>query len=153
MKRIFTVITSLIILSVPVPGISGQNDSDRHSNRSLSRRVSSFVGLWETVDPADGGHQIISITPLENGEVNILLRDTFFTLCDGTDQGFSQGTGFLTDNGTLRSDDLTLTCFNNGSTLATPTSFQLKKVRHGRTILLRDRAEPLSDVVYHRTSN
>lgn len=118
-------------------------------NKSASG-INQYVGLWEAVDPDDGGHQILSLTKNSDGKIRILLRDTYFTLCDGSDKGYSQGTGILKPDGSLVSDDLTLTCLETQITKLTPTSF---KIDPKYKILLRDRAEPLSDIVYHRTSN
>ena len=42
--------------------------------------AASFIGLWEGVDPNDGGHQILSITDNEDGTLELLLHDTTYSL-------------------------------------------------------------------------
>lgn len=112
--------------------------------------IGPYVGLWEAVDPDDGGHQMLSITSNGDGTAKLLLRDTYLTLCNGSDKGFSQGKGIAKKDGSLVSDDFTLTCLETQTTRPTPTSFRIDPKYK---TLLRDRAEPLSDMVYHRTSD
>ncbi len=109
--------------------------------------LSSFVGLWEGIDPADGSHQVFQMTPNDEGALDILLHDSAFTLCEGTDKGISEGTAVLLDDGTLISDDFTLTCFSTGETKYTPTSFYLE-TGHKYTIMNRVRASPLGSTKY-----
>lgn len=109
--------------------------------------VHQFVGLWEAVDPDDGGHQALSITDNGDRTVKLLVYDTFFSLCNG-DRGIGQGTGIPAPGRSLRSDDFTVTCFATNQTETTPTSFSLN---HDGT-LFRVRAT-LSPIIYHRTSN
>ncbi|HSE83522.1 MAG TPA: hypothetical protein VLB01_03130, partial [Thermodesulfobacteriota bacterium] len=75
-------------------------------NFSYTTPVKSYLGLWEGVDPNDGGHQIPSITDNGDGTVRLLLHDTTYTLCP-TDKGVSEGIGIIQQDGTLKSDDFT----------------------------------------------
>jgi hypothetical protein len=108
--------------------------------------IKRFVGLWEAVDPDDGSHQILSITDNEDGTVNLHLYDTYFTLCNGG-RAIGQGTGEVSVNRSLASDDFTVTCFETGETEITPTTF----TRNLDGTLTRFRAT-LSPLMYHRTS-
>ncbi|MBI4468380.1 MAG: hypothetical protein HY650_03555 [Acidobacteria bacterium] len=110
----------------------------------------SYVGLWEAVDPDDGGHQVLSITRNTDGTFQLLLRDTYYTLCDGTAVGISRGTGRIDEHGNLVCGDFTLRCLATGETRLTPTSFHFLDAKG--TLLDRNRTEPLADMVYHRTS-
>src|ERR671915_276966 len=91
-----------------------------------TRPIASFVGLWEGVDPNDGGHQTLSIVDNGNGTLTLLLHDTTYTLCP-TDKGISEGTGLIQPDGTLSSADFTLTCLATETQQSTPTSFELKR--------------------------
>jgi hypothetical protein len=108
--------------------------------------VHQFIGLWEAVDPDDGGHQALSITDNGDGTVMQLVYDTFFSLCNG-DRGIGQGTGIPAPGRSLKSDDFTVTCLETNQAQTTPTSFSLN---HDGT-LFRVRAT-LSNLIYHRTS-
>jgi len=112
-----------------------------------AQSVATFVGLWEGVDPNDGGHQILSITDNGDGTLKLLLRDTTYTLCP-TDEGISKGTGIIQPDGILNAANFTLMCLATETLQSTPTSFQLKK-----GVLYRIRTAPLDPIDYHQTSN
>jgi hypothetical protein len=61
----------------------------------------TFVGLWEGIDPVDGGDSLRSITCLEDQTCNLAATDSVVTLCGG-------GTGFASGTGGLEGDELTL---------------------------------------------
>jgi hypothetical protein len=108
--------------------------------------VHQFVGLWEAVDPDDGGHQVLSITDNGDGTVKLLVYDTFFSLCNGG-RGIGQGTGQSLAGRSLESEDFTVTCFETNETQTTPTTFRLDP----DGTLFRVRTS-LSPIIYHRTS-
>ena len=106
-----------------------------------------FIGLWESVDPDDGGHQVLSITDNGQGGVNLLLFDTYFTLCNGG-RGVSKGTG-LTHRRTLVSEDYQTYCYD---TQTSKTGERLYKINSVGNQLTVDRSSNnLAPVIYHRT--
>lgn len=81
---------------------------------ALDRKAASFEGLWEGVDRADGSSLQLSIVGKENGGYEVLLRDSFFSLCIA--DGFTNGRGINVGEGTLTDPDVlvfefTLNCF------------------------------------------
>ncbi|MEW6368192.1 MAG: hypothetical protein AB1714_26485 [Acidobacteriota bacterium] len=133
-----TLITAaiLLLLTAPAAGAAEQGSIGR------------FVGLWESVDPDDGSHQVLSITDNGDGTVQLLLYDTFFTLCSGG-RAIGQGTAVMRGRRSLRSDDFVVKCFETGESKTTPTSF----TRNPDGTLARVRSAPLSPITYHRTNN
>jgi hypothetical protein len=136
-RRMLTVLVATIVFIAPLTDTAAQRT-----------RLRDYFGLWEAVDPDDGGHQILSITDNGDGKARLLLRDTYWTLCNGSDKGVSRGTAILQNDGKLKSDDLTLTCIEENTTRATPTTFELES-----GFLNRVRTAPLSPITYHRTSS
>jgi hypothetical protein len=70
----------------------------------------SFVGLWEGIDPVDGGDSLRSITCAEDQTCHLAVTDSVITLCGGG-TGFASGTGGL-EGDELVFPDVVLTCPN-----------------------------------------
>jgi hypothetical protein len=68
----------------------------------------SFTGLWEGIDPVDGGDSLRSITCSRDGNCDLAATDSVLTLCEGG-TGFASGTGSLEGN-ELVFPDVVLTC-------------------------------------------
>lgn len=82
-----------------------------------NERKSPFVGLWEGIDPDDGGNQLRSITSNEDGKTFSLTgSSTYFSLCGGTDRGVITGTGEIQGTVVLETK-VTLTCSNDPPSL------------------------------------
>jgi len=110
--------------------------------------ANSFIGLWEGVDPDDGGHQVLSISNGGQGGVNLLLYDTYFTLCNGG-RGLSSGSGTPARK-TLVSEDYKTYCFDTQQTKAGARTY---KMDPSGNILKVDRSSSnLAPVIYHRTN-
>ena len=58
-----------------------------------ARRVSPWVGQWQTIDVVDGSTNTLQIS-FRGGasEYNVIWRETYFTLCSG-DPGIGRGIG------------------------------------------------------------
>lgn len=69
-----------------------------------NERESAFIGLWEGVDPQDGGIQLRSITRNEDGTFSLIGRDTYLSTCGGTERGVITGTGTV-ENGVWSNRD------------------------------------------------
>jgi hypothetical protein len=73
----------------------------------------SFVGLWEGVDPVDGGDSLRSITCQRDQSCRLAATDSVITLC-GSGPAFVGGTGGL-EGDELFFRDAVLTCPAAGS--------------------------------------
>lgn len=131
----------LVIMIVALCGLAAM------AGPATQGEIHQFVGLWEAVDPDDGGHQVLSITDNGDGTVKLLIYDTFFTLCNGG-RGLGQGTGVPLPGRSLRSDDFTVICFETNQTVPVTRSYSLNP---DGTLSSTVRA-PLSPIVYHRIS-
>lgn len=107
--RIIAMVTLITI------GLTGQ------SVLADNEKESSFTGLWEGVDPQDGGNQMRSITRNEDGTFSLIGRDTYLSTCDGSELGVITGTGAV-ENGVLKAKE-TVTCFNNGQSVTLEASY------------------------------
>lgn len=103
---------------------------------------SGFEGLWQGVDRADGSELQVSIVKTA-GEYEVLLRDTFFSLClmEGftSGRGMDVGVGTLVDR-TVLEFDFTMFCFSDADP-ATPvpvndTSVDLSLRSRGEVLVL-----------------
>lgn len=111
-----------------------------------NERGNPFTGLWEGVDPQDGGNQMRSITRNEDGTFSLIGRDTFLSTC-GSELGVITGTGTIED-GVLKAKE-TVTCFNNGRTVMLEASYVPDR-RNGTLINLTSLGIP--PIVLHYTS-
>lgn len=109
--------------------------------------TTGFVGLWEAVSPDDGAHLILSITQNDDSTFKLLLYSTFWTTCNGG-RGLVQGTGKVSAEQSLTSDDFTLTCFETGQT----TKFASTLTRNPDGTLTDVFSESAPPTVFHRTS-
>lgn len=136
MKKLLTMAVTLIMLAVSM------------ICRAQTGDASNFVGLWETIDPDDGSHQILSITDNGDGAFKLLIYDTYFNSCNGG-RGLVQGTGKVSAEGTLKSDDFTITCFENEDTETASVIFS----RNSDGTLTRTSAASFFSLkIYHQTS-
>ena len=111
-------------------------------------KLGKFIGAWQAVDPDDGSLQTLTISRRDNASANVLVHDSYFALCDG-DRGLGQGTGVVTQPGTLSVSDYRLTCFPSGTTKGGPTTLTLN--RDGT--LTRVLAPPSPHITYFRYSH
>ena len=105
-----------------------------------------FTGVWQGVDPDDGSLQTLTITETERRAVQVLVHDTWFTLCGG-DRGLGKGLGILISPKILDVQDYALTC-QNGETKAGPTRFTLRP----KGVMQRILAPPSPPISYYRIS-
>jgi len=101
MKRF--VVLACVPLLLPALAPSADAQSER-----ASFGVRSFVGLWEGIDPVDGGDSLRSITCFLDQSCKLAATDSVITLCGGG-SAFAHGTGGLEGNALLFSD-VVLTC-------------------------------------------
>jgi hypothetical protein len=109
----------------------------------------SFVGLWEGIDPADGGDALRSITCAEDQTCNLAVTDTVISLCaSGT--GFASGTGGL-EGDELVFPDVLLTC-PNGEEAHLVVSYERDQLNRTlvETAVVGDRTLP--NIIFHQVS-
>ena len=105
------------------------------------------------VDPVDGGDARRSIVQLDNGKFALAARDSVLTLCDSTDRGLGTfDDGELVGRNQLRSNNLTLRCFNNGASVTLHVTFEL--IGNGLMVEVATLANgtPVSTIVFHKVS-
>jgi hypothetical protein len=91
----------LVLAFVAVLPVAFASSADAASERS-------FVGLWEGVDPVDGGDSLRSITCFKDRSCRLAATDSVITLCGGG-PAFVGGTGAL-EGDALVFADAVLTC-------------------------------------------
>jgi hypothetical protein len=101
MKR-FLVFASVALL--PLAFASSANAAGERSFFGLR----SFIGLWEGIDPVDGGDSLRSITCHLDQSCKLAASDSVITLCGGG-TAFARGTGGF-EGDELVFPDAVLTC-------------------------------------------
>ncbi|MGH9173581.1 MAG: hypothetical protein ACRD1H_04450 [Vicinamibacterales bacterium] len=117
------------------------------------KRSPGFHGYWMGVDPLDGGDSRRSFVPQANGRFALAGRDSALTLCDGTDRGYiSFGDGEVVAPTVMRSNTLTIDCFNSAASVLLHVRYEL--VGHGVMVEVTTRPDgsAVSTIVFHRLS-
>jgi hypothetical protein len=112
-----------------------------------------FQGYWIGIDHVDGGDSRRSLVLGENGHYILAGRDTVFTLCDGTDRGFARfDDGEVIERGVMESNNLTITCFNNDSSVVLHVRYEL--VHRGLMIehTTRQDGSSVSTIAFHKVN-
>ena len=109
----------------------------------------AFVGLWEGIDPVDGGDSLRSITCAEGQTCHLAVTDSVITLCGGG-TGFASGTGGL-EGDELVFPDVLLTC-PNGEEAHLVVSYERDQLNRTlvETAVVGDRTLP--NIIFHRIS-
>ena len=142
MKR-FWIFAFVSLLPLAVAD-SAKADSERSFDGERS-----FVGLWEGIDPADGGDSLRSITCFEDRTCNLAVTDSVITLCGGG-TGFASGTGGL-EGDELVFPDVLLTC-PNGEEAHLVVSYERDQLNRTlvETAVVGDRTLP--NIIFHKVS-
>jgi hypothetical protein len=109
----------------------------------------SFVGLWEGIDPADGGDSLRSITCFEDRSCNLAVTDTVISLC-GSGTGFASGTGGL-EGDELVFPDVVLTC-SDGEEAHLVVSYERDRLNRTLVETAVVGARTLPNIVFHKVS-
>ena len=109
----------------------------------------TFVGLWEGIDPVDGGNSLRSITCLEDQTCNLAATDSVITLCGGG-AGFASGTGGL-EGDELVFPDVVLAC-PDGEEVHLVISYERDQLNRTlvETAVVGDITLP--NIIFHRIS-
>ena len=142
MKRI-VVLAAMALL--PLTCASSVN---AESERSLFG-LRSFIGLWEGIDPVDGGDSLRSITCLSDQSCNLAATDTVITLCE-SGPAFVSGTGGP-EGDELVFPDAVLTC-PDGRVVDLVISFERDPLNGTlvETVVVGDRTLP--NIIFHKIS-
>jgi hypothetical protein len=109
----------------------------------------SFVGLWEGIDPVDGGDSLRSITCDRDRRCQLAATDSIITLCGG-------GAGFVGGTGGLEGDemvfaDAVLTC-PDGRTLDLILRFARDPLNRTLVETTTVGERTLPNIVFHKVS-
>jgi hypothetical protein len=106
----------------------------------------SFVGLWEGIDPVDGGDSLRSIICFEDQTCNLAVTDSVITLCGGG-SGFASGTGGL-EGDELVFPDVLLTC-PNGEEAHLVVSYERDELNRTTAVV---GVTTLPNIIFHKVS-
>jgi hypothetical protein len=110
----------------------------------------SFVGLWEGIDPVDGGDSLRSITCFKDRSCRLAATDSVITLCGGG-PAFVGGTSAL-EGDALVFPDAVLTC-PDGREVDLAISFE--RDPRNRTLVettVVSGGRTLPNIVFHKVS-
>ena len=110
----------------------------------------SFIGLWEGIDPVDGGNSLRSITCSRDRRCELGLTDSVITLCGGG-PAFARGTGGI-EGKALVFPDTVLTC-PDGRQVNLVVSFEHDPFN--RTLVetaVVEGERTLPNIIFHRIS-
>ena len=110
----------------------------------------SFVGLWEGIDPVDGGDSLRSITCSPDRSCELAATDSVLTLCEGG-TGFASGTGSLEGN-ELVFPDVVLTCPGIEVHLAISYERDPRNRTLVETTVVVDTGTTLPNIIFHKIS-
>ena len=109
----------------------------------------SFVGLWEGIDPVDGGDSLRSITCLTDQTCNLAATDSVITLCGGG-AAFASGTGSL-EGDELVFPEVVLTC-PNGEKVHLAISYEPDERNRTLVETAVVGARTLPNIIFHKIS-
>jgi hypothetical protein len=144
MKR-FLVFAAVALLP---PAFASSANAD--SERSFFG-LRSFVGLWEGIDPVDGGDSLRSITCHLDRSCNLAATDSVITLCGGG-SAFASGTGGL-EGDELVFPDAVLTC-PDGTEVDLAISYERDPLNRTlvETTVVVDTNRTLPNIIFHKIS-
>ena len=128
--------------------------ADAESEQSMfgtrsSSGLRSFVGLWEGIDPVDGGDSPRSITCSLDRSCALAVTDSVVTLCDGG-PAFASGTGGL-EGDQLVFPEVVLAC-PDGPEVDLAVSYERDPLNGTlvETAVVGDRTLP--NIIFHKIS-
>ena len=148
MRRRLTIIIPVVFLvaglgSAVLVAQAGNEQGGQQSARQ-------FVGYWMGIDPLDGGDVRRGITANDDGTFSMIGRDSFLTLCDGSDRGIIRVDDFTVVGSALVSDHHVLTCTSNGQTITLKNRTELIDKNIIRETVTGDNF--FDETIYHRVS-
>jgi hypothetical protein len=155
MSRRLAVIASAALL-VPAVGAATlvAQAAERSGKRGDGERsvARQFAGYWMGIDPLDGGDSRRGITKGKDRTLNVIGRDTVFTLCDGSDRAIVTVGDARLSGGALLSDDFVITCTNTRSTVRLKVRYDVVDRNVIRETVTSQAGEPVDEIIFHRVS-
>jgi hypothetical protein len=154
-RHLLAIIVSAVLLvaavgSAALVAQAANTSSGHEAGHGPSAR--QFVGYWMGIDPLDGGDSRRGITRNGNRTFSVIGRDTVFTLCDGTDRGIVTVSDATVVGWALVSENLVITCTNNGSTIRLKVRYDVIDRNILRETVTTQGGEPVDEIIFHRVS-
>jgi hypothetical protein len=148
-------VIAFAIAALPVTGTALEHDA----RAFLGFWARAFLGFWEGVDPLDGSTAQVSISDIGgDGVLEIVIGESFWTLCFELGDNFSLGRGLSSGQGTVVSNGVLeveerLTCISDDNNLEPPLPLftsQYTLESQGRILVVPQGDNP--DILLHRTA-
>jgi hypothetical protein len=140
----------LVFASFALLPLALMSSASAQTERSFSG-LRSFIGLWEGIDPVDGGDSLRSISCQRDQSCELAATDSVITLCGG-------GPGFAAGAGGLAGDELVFP----DTVLACPDGTEVDlSIRYERdplnrtlveTTVVVDTDTTLPNIIFHKIS-
>lgn len=127
-------------------------DASSERKAPTARAARQFVGYWMGIDPLDGGDSRRGITKNADQTFSIVGRDSLFTLCDDTDRAIVTVSDGVVVGSALTSDNLVITCFNDGSTVHLKVRYEAIDKSIIRETVTTPEGEFVDQIIFHRVS-
>jgi hypothetical protein len=140
----------LVFAAVALPALALGPSADAAGERSLFG-LRSVIGLWEGIDPVDGGDSLRSITCSLDRSCELAATDSVITLCGGG-PGFVSGTGGF-EGDELAFPDVVLAC-PSGETVNLSIRYERDLLNRTlvETTVVVDTGTTLPNIIFHRIS-
>jgi hypothetical protein len=148
MKRTAVLAAMALLPLAFVSSADAESEQSMFGPRSSSG-LRSFVGLWEGIDPVDGGDSLRSITCSLDRSCALAVTDSVVTLCGGG-PAFASGTGGL-EGDELVFPEVVLAC-PDGPEVDLVVSYQRDPLNGTlvETAVVGDRTLP--NIIFHKIS-
>jgi hypothetical protein len=140
----------LVLAAVALLPLAVGSSANAASERSFFG-LRSFIGLWEGIDPVDGGDSLRSITCSLDRSCELGATDSVITLCGGG-PAFASGTGGF-EGDALAFPDAVLTC-PDGRTVNLSISYERDPLNRTlvETTVVLDTDTTLPNITFHKIS-
>ena len=140
MLRRFLILSGTVgfVIFTSLAAHAGKDDSGRR-----------FWGLWEAVDSLDGSTEQVSMSKGEDGSLDLLWRESYWTICDGR-RGILRGSGRVERSGRRAVVfEMQITCFDPEEVVL-EDSIRFELV--GQNMLLASSPGAFTDLPFFRVS-
>ncbi|MBN0042748.1 hypothetical protein JS756_01200 [Streptomyces actuosus] len=152
MRRLPVVTVALVsVLGLASGGLVSAATDDAPAQRPT--RASNWpVGYWMGTDPLDGGDSRRGFRRNADGEISLAGRDSYVTLCGGTDRALFSFSDGVVAGPRMTSDKFVITCFNNGDAVTLRADYVLIDRGLMRETLTRIDGSPVTEIYFHKVS-
>ncbi|MGW2207643.1 hypothetical protein [Streptomyces sp. NPDC001774] len=135
-----------------VLGMQTAAEGSAASSPKGSGSGNSITGYWMGTDPLDGGDSRRGFTRNADGTIAMAGRDSYLTLCDGTDRGIAEFSDGVAKGNKVTTDNFVITCFNNSNTVTLHARYQLINPALLRETLTTQAGAPVTEILFHKVS-